>query len=364
MYHKGTQTRVKYETGQPMGAYSSWPVMALQHHSIVHYAGLLVGVNPKGKYVLLGDDIVIADEQLANSYQTVMESELRVSISKMKTHKSKEMCEFAKRWYFRGTEITAFPLHSLRKNLSRYYLLQNSIEDSRKKGYRLSEQSEQGSLVKLIQLTGKKSQALRIYKLYKLFDALVRKDDGEEQIGKIREVILANWSIPESNQDKLKPENWNDHLNWCLEEYFLDLTSEGNQEMTEMMDLIKLWGKSAKQIDQKVWDNLSLCHPIVSSFKTCWTERSSLLDRYYKEFANDKSKLRGSLLILGSLPTTSIKITNTRSSHKILASTSRLVKTILNSVCVVQKPESEMTEEDWIAQMRTIKSSESEEALS
>lgn len=26
---------VSYETGQPMGAYSSWPVMALTHHILV-----------------------------------------------------------------------------------------------------------------------------------------------------------------------------------------------------------------------------------------------------------------------------------------------------------------------------------------
>lgn len=70
--------------------------MSLQHHSIVHYAGILSGVNPKGKYVLLGDDIVIADDSLAKAYQQVL-SELDVPISKMKTHRSKEICEFAKR---------------------------------------------------------------------------------------------------------------------------------------------------------------------------------------------------------------------------------------------------------------------------
>lgn len=169
--------------------------MALQHHSIVYYAAIRKGINPKGKYVLLGDDIVIADDQLAESYRTVMESELRVPISKMKTHKSKDICEFAKRWYFQGTEITAFPIHSVMKNLGRYYTLQNSIKDAEQKGYTLSEESEQGSMIKLIQLTGKKSQALRIYKLYKLFDAIVslKKDTtDDEHLGRIRKVLLAN----------------------------------------------------------------------------------------------------------------------------------------------------------------------------
>lgn len=169
--------------------------MALQHHSIVHYAAIRKGVNPKGKYVLLGDDIVIADDQIAEEYRTVMESELRVPISSMKTHKSKDICEFAKRWYFRGSEITAFPLHSLSKNMGRYFTLQNSIEDAKSKGYSLSEESEQEVMIKLIQITGKKSQARRIYKLYKLFDAVVyiKKDTSdEEHLGKVRKVILAN----------------------------------------------------------------------------------------------------------------------------------------------------------------------------
>jgi hypothetical protein len=70
--------------------------MSLQHHSLVHYAAILVGVNPSGQYVLLGDDIVIANDQIAESYKAVL-SELKVPISSMKTHKSKDICEFAKR---------------------------------------------------------------------------------------------------------------------------------------------------------------------------------------------------------------------------------------------------------------------------
>jgi hypothetical protein len=70
--------------------------MALQHHSLVHYAALTKGINPSGKYVLLGDDIVICDDSLASTYISVM-SELDVNISPQKTHISKNLCEFAKR---------------------------------------------------------------------------------------------------------------------------------------------------------------------------------------------------------------------------------------------------------------------------
>lgn len=133
--------------------------MALLHHAIIHYAAILAGVSPKGQYVVLGDDVVICNSQIADKYKEVI-SELKVQISEQKTHVSEEICEFAKRWYFRGKEISAFPLHSLSKNLGRYYLIQNSMSDAEAKGYKLSD--ERGSMIKLIQLTGKRSQAPRI----------------------------------------------------------------------------------------------------------------------------------------------------------------------------------------------------------
>jgi hypothetical protein len=35
---------VTYATGQPMGMYSSWPLMALVHHLIVRYSANLVNI--------------------------------------------------------------------------------------------------------------------------------------------------------------------------------------------------------------------------------------------------------------------------------------------------------------------------------
>jgi hypothetical protein len=185
-------TSVKYGAGQPMGAYSSWPIMALQHHCIITYAALLVGVNPSGKYVVLGDDVVIADTLIANSYIAVLK-ELDVPVSWMKSHVSKDICEFAKRWYYLGSEITAFPLHSIMSNWKRYYLLQNTLADARRKGYVLGEGNERGSVIKLIELFGKKGQAPRIWKLYKLFDLIVEKSTiDDEYYGNIKKFILAN----------------------------------------------------------------------------------------------------------------------------------------------------------------------------
>lgn len=60
---------VRYTRGQPMGAYSSWGGLALVHHALVQYAAALAG--HKGwftAYVVLGDDITIADAACAEKY--------------------------------------------------------------------------------------------------------------------------------------------------------------------------------------------------------------------------------------------------------------------------------------------------------
>jgi hypothetical protein len=50
------------------------------------------------RYQLLGDDIVINNDDAAQKYDELMVA-LGVDISKPKTHTSKNFYEFAKRWY-------------------------------------------------------------------------------------------------------------------------------------------------------------------------------------------------------------------------------------------------------------------------
>lgn len=71
-----------------------------------------------------------------------------------------------------------------------------------------------------------------------------------------------------------------------------------------------------------------------------------MLDEYYKKFANEKSKLRASLVLLAELPSMTTQVVNTRKSHVILAAQSRLVKQLLNAFMKVEIPEADMDEED------------------
>lgn len=89
--------------------------MALTHHLIVLTAAKLTGHNPKefNGYRLLGDDIVIFDENVALRYKSIM-TNLGMEFSEEKTIVSQDLAEFAKRLIYKGVEITPLNLASLR----------------------------------------------------------------------------------------------------------------------------------------------------------------------------------------------------------------------------------------------------------
>lgn len=90
---------IRYSVGQPMGAYSSWALLAVTHHMIVQEAAYSVGYRRWfTDYALLGDDIIIANKTVADSYLALM-SDLGVEINMSKSVVSNSgFCEFAKRW--------------------------------------------------------------------------------------------------------------------------------------------------------------------------------------------------------------------------------------------------------------------------
>lgn len=88
---------ISYETGQPMGAYSSWAIFSICHHLIVQLSAKELNISlPFREYYLLGDDIVIQNPHVASLYLKKLQ-DLGVEISEEKTIKSKIFMEFAKR---------------------------------------------------------------------------------------------------------------------------------------------------------------------------------------------------------------------------------------------------------------------------
>jgi len=101
-----------YSVGQPMGALSSWAMLAVTHHFIVQYAARISGNTYPGKwydnYELLGDDIILFDESVANTYLMVMKSlGLEINLSKSVCSSKNQVNEFAKVTTFKGVNVSA-----------------------------------------------------------------------------------------------------------------------------------------------------------------------------------------------------------------------------------------------------------------
>jgi hypothetical protein len=103
---------VSYNCGQPMGAHSSWPMFTLSHHMIIYISARRARVPRFRDYMVLGDDVVIHNDLVAEEYRRILFS-LGVNISVTKTHVSHNTFEFAKRWVHKGQEISPFPIHGL-----------------------------------------------------------------------------------------------------------------------------------------------------------------------------------------------------------------------------------------------------------
>lgn len=105
---------LKYAVGQPMGAYSSWAMLALVHHMMVQFAAWKAGSRGWfAKYAVLGDDLVIGDHLVAHQYLSLCRT-IGVEVNMSKSIVSNNLSlEFAKRFFFKGEEVTPIPLLGL-----------------------------------------------------------------------------------------------------------------------------------------------------------------------------------------------------------------------------------------------------------
>nr|QIR30276.1 RNA-dependent RNA polymerase [Plasmopara viticola lesion associated mitovirus 53] len=94
-----------YSVGQPMGAYSSWGMLALTHHILVMISAHRAKIIGFRDYCILGDDVVIANDAVAQEYLKLMES-LGVDINLSKSVISNRFTEFAKTWVGKGVNLS------------------------------------------------------------------------------------------------------------------------------------------------------------------------------------------------------------------------------------------------------------------
>lgn len=86
--------------------------MALCHHFILKWAGLIAGRRDTKCYVVLGDDVVISDDAVAAEYRNLLRK-LDMPFNESKTYTSCEFYEFAKRLFWKGHEVTPYAIPGL-----------------------------------------------------------------------------------------------------------------------------------------------------------------------------------------------------------------------------------------------------------
>jgi len=115
-------------------------MLALTHHVIVQIAAYRVGLKNFTHYALLGDDIVIANNAVAQSYHHIMTEILGVEINLSKSLISATHFEYAKRLVSEECELTPIGPKNLLILLRSPTGLISVLRDAYNKGLVLNEQ--------------------------------------------------------------------------------------------------------------------------------------------------------------------------------------------------------------------------------
>jgi len=94
---------------------------------------------------MLGDDIVIGNKSVGEMYMKVIKS-LHVEYSPAKTHRSQDFFEFAKRVFYKGEEVSPFPISALRASSRSSDTLVLVIKEAIDRGFNFDEISSSVSL--------------------------------------------------------------------------------------------------------------------------------------------------------------------------------------------------------------------------
>jgi hypothetical protein len=115
-----------------MGAKSSFVLFSLSHHVIVQMASLGAGIKDTfTDYVIIGDDVTIADPVVASCYKSIIESlGMDISLAKSLVHSEGLISagEMAKRTFIGGKELSVIPPKLLAR-LPRFGKLGVTVQD-------------------------------------------------------------------------------------------------------------------------------------------------------------------------------------------------------------------------------------------
>jgi len=120
---EGASPTVRYAVGQPMGALSSWAMLAYTHHFIVQCAAWETNSTSIRTlfrdYAVLGDDIVIFNRRVAEQYLKIIKSlGVECGLAKSVISPNGAGLEFAKKTFLRSVNVSPAPLKELNAALS------------------------------------------------------------------------------------------------------------------------------------------------------------------------------------------------------------------------------------------------------
>jgi hypothetical protein len=116
---------VSWAVGQPLGMLSSWAAFSLTHHCFIEFAAARKGIKSFRDYAVLGDDVVIWNEMVAQEYADLCK-EIGLTINLAKSLISDDQnhrVEFAKRIILNGVEISGLKANILNKASRSIYML-------------------------------------------------------------------------------------------------------------------------------------------------------------------------------------------------------------------------------------------------
>jgi hypothetical protein len=193
---------VRYATGQPLGMLSSWPFMAILHHTLVWIAA---GGRDKaeGNYLILGDDFVTTSEKIYQKYCELLQ-ELGINFT---NSNSNSHFEFAKRDFIHGTEVTGLyskalcsvrndPIHFLR-----------TIQELKSRGFPRIDDFPNSILNKLELSRRKRTELITILEFpitQGLSESEIRHEVATWTVTMV-ERSLCNLRTPEAWESALKP---------------------------------------------------------------------------------------------------------------------------------------------------------------
>jgi len=128
---RGSYKEIYYARGQGMGLYSSWPAFAYTHHVFIQWCALQVGRYPFQEYRIIGDDVTIANKEVADRYKEMLDLiEVPISIKKSIVSERPPFAgEIAKRLILGGVDVSPIPPDLIVQTKKYFYMLPALVDE-------------------------------------------------------------------------------------------------------------------------------------------------------------------------------------------------------------------------------------------